>query len=127
MDIARQEIEARAYVCIRQQVPRDQVGPFLGPAFGELQSFIDAHGMTATGPPTALYYAVSETHFDMAAALGVAEVTAQSERVEACDIAAGPALVHEHKGGHTVPRKETKAVFEWIAKTVKASRKKKKR
>jgi len=34
-------------------------------------------------------------------------------------------VVHEHNGGHTVPRKETKAVFEWIAKTIKASKKKK--
>jgi predicted esterase len=34
-------------------------------------------------------------------------------------------IVHEHNGGHTVPRKETKAVFDWIAKTIKASKKKK--
>ena len=35
-------------------------------------------------------------------------------------------IVHEHDGGHTVPRKETKAVFEWITRTIKSSRKKKK-
>jgi len=34
-------------------------------------------------------------------------------------------LVHEHSGGHTCPRKEIKAVFDWIAKEIKASRKKK--
>lgn len=33
-------------------------------------------------------------------------------------------LVHEHAGGHTVPRKEVAEVFEWIAKQVKASAKK---
>ncbi len=36
-------------------------------------------------------------------------------------------MVHEHNGGHSVPRKEIKAVFQWISKQVKASRKKRKR
>jgi predicted esterase len=36
-------------------------------------------------------------------------------------------IVHEHDGGHTVPRKETKEVFEWIEKTIKDSKKKRKR
>jgi predicted esterase len=34
-------------------------------------------------------------------------------------------IVREHNGGHSVPRKETKEVFEWIAKTIKDSKKKK--
>ncbi len=29
-------------------------------------------------------------------------------------------LVHEHDGGHTVPRKETEAVFTWIAEQIRA-------
>jgi len=29
-------------------------------------------------------------------------------------------LVHEHNGGHTVPRKETELVFAWIAEQIKA-------
>jgi predicted esterase len=33
-------------------------------------------------------------------------------------------IVHEHAGGHTVPRAETEAVFEWIGKTIKESKKK---
>ncbi|MHC4470238.1 MAG: alpha/beta hydrolase [Planctomycetota bacterium] len=34
-------------------------------------------------------------------------------------------VVHEHKQGHTLPKKEIEAVFAWIDKTVRASRKKK--
>jgi len=33
-------------------------------------------------------------------------------------------IVHEHGGGHTVPRKETAAVFEWIGKQIKAKKRK---
>jgi len=30
--------------------------------------------------------------------------------------------VLEHKSGHSVPRKQTKAAFEWIAKTIQKHR-----
>ncbi len=36
-------------------------------------------------------------------------------------------IVHEHTAGHSLPRKELQAVFVWIAKTIKASRKRKRR
>jgi poly(3-hydroxybutyrate) depolymerase len=36
-------------------------------------------------------------------------------------------IVHEHKSGHSVPRKQLTLVFEWIAKTVKAAKKGKKK
>ena len=35
-------------------------------------------------------------------------------------------IVHEHKSGHSVPRKQLEAVFEWIAKTVKVDKQKRK-
>jgi len=35
-------------------------------------------------------------------------------------------IVHEHHGGHSLPKKQLDTVFEWIAKQVKASHKKKK-
>ncbi|MCZ6788195.1 MAG: hypothetical protein O7E54_13625 [Planctomycetota bacterium] len=36
-------------------------------------------------------------------------------------------IVHEHSGGHTMPAKQIKAVFEWIGKQIKADKKKKKK
>lgn len=36
-------------------------------------------------------------------------------------------IVHEHAAGHSLPRKELQAVFEWIAKTIKAGGKRKPR
>ena len=36
-------------------------------------------------------------------------------------------IVHEHNAGHSLPRKEMKAVFEWIAKVIKDSGRKRSR
>ncbi len=115
------EVEGRVLPAQRTAVVRardvgaEEVGPFLGDAFGEVFGLLGRSGVGPAGPPFARYALVGEGRFDVEAGVAVLEAVEPEGRVEASALPSGPAAATLHEGPYDAVGSAYEAVTAWIS------------
>lgn len=89
MNIEIKEVMRRPVIGIRRRIKPSDVGDFIKEAFETVGPFFNSKGMEMTGPPVAIYYAVTETDMDIAAGAPVMEVTTSDDEIVELELSGG--------------------------------------
>lgn len=102
------DLQAQHVAVVRGRIGHDEVGEFLGGAFGEVITVLDKQGLHPTGPPFSRYRPLEGGGFDAEAGFPCNDVVKPEGRVEASELPGGRAA----RTIHTGPYGEVGAAYE---------------
>jgi effector-binding domain-containing protein len=115
-DISRADLQAQDVAVVHAHVDHDGIGPFIGPAFGEVMEAIGAQGLRPTGMPFARYHE-ADGGWDVAAGFPVDAPPKPQGRVEAGTLPAGPVARVVYRG----PYDGVGAAYEAVMDSIRES------
>ena len=99
-DVEIREIEPQPILSIRGKIKTPQLGEAMGDRIGALSSYLEQSGAQPAGPPFVRYHAFDESNADFELGIPVVEAVAGEGRIEAGELAGGPAITTWHIGAH---------------------------
>ena len=112
-DVSFADLAERPTAVVRDHVPHDGIGPFIGSAFGEVMSVLGRAGVQPSGPPFARYR-VTADGFDVEAGFPVAAPVTASGRVEGSTLPGCRAARVMHRGSYAEVAAAYEAAVRWI-------------
>lgn len=112
--VDRIQLESQDAAVVRGTVRVEEIGDFLGGAFGEVMGVLGAQGVHPDGPPFACYVQV-EGGFDIEAGFPVDAPIDPVGRVVAAELPAGWVLVVLHRGPYDQVAGAYAAAEQWLA------------
>jgi effector-binding domain-containing protein len=117
-----EEIGEQAAAAVRTRCAPEDIGDFVGAAFGEVMGALGAQGLEPTGPPFSRYVmgeggmdALGQaTEFDITAGFPCTSPVAPTGRVEPVTLPGGEAVVAMHVGPYTELGEAYAAVAAWM-------------
>jgi DNA-binding transcriptional MerR regulator len=121
-DIVVKSLEPVRLAALRENSPafgNETLGPIFGRLYGELHARLARVGVTATGPPVALYYdSDDDALIEVVAALPIGTEDVSGADVEALDLAAVPRGVAAiHRGHMNRVERGYEALLRWTEQT----------
>jgi effector-binding domain-containing protein len=107
-------VEQRAAV-VCAHLHTEEIGAFVGPAFGEVMGAVGRSGQQVTGVPFARYHMTGKDEFDVEAGFPVPEAVPSVGRVETVTLPGGPAARVLHRGAYGDVGSAYAAGMGWIA------------
>ncbi len=114
MEYHIERLEAQTVAVVRAHVDVDGIPAFLARAFGEVIDVLAAQHLEVAGPPFARY-GMSDRGFDVEAGFPSTAPVEPTGRVEAGELAGGPAIVILHRGPYDDVAMDYRAGQEWLA------------
>jgi effector-binding domain-containing protein len=90
------------------------IGPWIGPTYEAVATFLAAHGSFPAGPPFARYHRVGEEKFEVAAGFPVLTPIVGDGDVHPLTLPGGTAASTVHVGPYDAMEPAYRAIFEWI-------------
>lgn len=121
--IGVEEIREQAAAVVRGRCAPEDIGQFVGAAYGDVMTALGEQGLAPAGPPLCRYLMGAEgmdeqgqaAMFTLAAGFPTDGPVAASGRVEAMTLPAGSAVVALHVGAWTDLGQAYSAVAQWMA------------
>lgn len=112
-DVTLAELPEQRTAVVRGHVPHDGIGPFLGPAFGEVAAALGRAGLEPAGMPFARYR-LTPDGFDVEAGFPVRGDVEEVGRVISSALPAGSAARVIHQGPYDEVAGAYQAATRWI-------------